>query len=104
MNQLNYNIMMSLPEKTVEFCENRRVLAQTNQSSLTRNNRCNSGRVITSVQRYNVGPPKLTFFFLMGCPSCLMGGGSLTPRTPSFRTLFTTTFNNIALVILPIYQ
>ena len=57
--------------KTVEFCENRRVLAQTSQSSLTRSNRCNSGRVITSVKRSNVGPPKLTFFFLMGDHSSL---------------------------------
>ena len=37
--------------KTVEFCENCRVLAQTKQSSLTRSNRCNSGRVFTLVHR-----------------------------------------------------
>ena len=67
--------------KTVEFCENRRVLAQTNQISLTCSNRCNSRRVITSIQRSNVGPPKLTFFFLMGDNSCLMAG---TPRPLNF--------------------
>ena len=69
--------------KTVEFCENRRILAQTYQSSLTRSNRCNSGRVITSVNRSNVGPRKLTFFSY---------GRSLVPygrnpQTPSFRSL-----------------
>ena len=57
--------------KTVEFCEKSRVLAQANKSSLTRSNRCNSGRVITSVKRSNVGPPSLHFSYLWEIPRAL---------------------------------
>ena len=63
--------MMSSPAKTVEFCEDRRVLAQTNHVPQRKGN-----YIGTTIK---CGTPQAYIF--------LSYGRSWTPRNPLFRTL-----------------